>query len=110
VAFFICSLSPRAIISWYPFQIMNKKHTNPIANRRYLFTRNIISVSFVVPVTISGDIWSESLGLSLGKNTCMAFVNEINHDNVKDARHIDIFFHISSWAYRLKIIFYDNNV
>lgn len=42
VADFICFSSPRAIISWYPFQTINTKHTNQMANHKYLFTSDII--------------------------------------------------------------------
>ena len=42
VAAFICLESPRAIMSLYPFQIINPKQASPTANHKYLFTRDII--------------------------------------------------------------------
>lgn len=105
VAAFICFSSPRAIISWYPFQIINQKQASQIVNHRYLFTRDIVLYIERCPSICTG-LWENSPPVChLRVQRVTAFVLDRNTMNNEVSIHIILSFFIFGYINYLNKFF-----
>ena len=100
VAASICLESPRAMISWYQFQIINQKQASPIVNHKYLFTSDII---LNIEYSHSTCVWVFSTSHPITHSRVRrvtAFT--LDRDSNKHGSNIHIIFFILIFVYILK--------